>query len=206
MQLFMFAIIITILLMTNETVDAIREKTRTNTTTNQTRFKPPIKPPSPNKTNNTTNPQVGNPIPPANNNNSRPQATPIVVVDDAVNDNVGEAVVPIKTRTKTQFVKLKNYDDDSGVEGEEGDEEMVEIDINNTEMYEEEEETIPKENKNITHKIRKKVKQVTSENTLLGQLLNNQAFMTGIKSGTGVFGTLFAVCLMFMMMKFMKSM
>ena len=207
-QIFMFATIIITILMTHESVEAIRDKPRTNTTnpTNQTRFKPPIKPPSPtNKTTNQSNPQVGAPLVPSNNNNTRPQVPVTAPIDDAVNDNVGEAVVPKKTISKTQFVKLKNYDDDNNDEAEE---EMVEIDMGNNETYEEEneeEETIPKENKSIKNKIRKKVKQVTNENTLLGQLLNNQAFMTGIKSGTGVFGSLFAICMMFMVLKFIKT-
>lgn len=87
---------------------------------------------------------------------------------------------------------------------------MTEIVIDETEEEEEEVKVKPTKTKTVSKRIKKgfsKVKdRFISDDTFLGNLLNNPTFMTSIKSGAGLFGTLMSVCLMIILMKFIKTM
>ena len=116
---------------------------------------------------------------------------------------VGEAIrKPSRTKTKDHFIKLKNYDDND----DDDDEEMVEIEMNESDYNETEEtEVVNRPKKTLTRKIKSKFKEVTNENTLLGTLIQNPTFMTAMRAGAGGFTTLAGICMMFVMLKFMKT-
>lgn len=113
------------------------------------------------------------------------------------NDDVGFAVSKTKTISKESFIKLPAEETD--------DEEMVEIDITDNETQNEE-ELAPVPKQTITRKIKKKFKEATNENSLLGHLLENGTFMTAMKAGAGGFSTLASLCLFFLILKFIKTM
>lgn len=203
--------------MTN--IEAVREKPPITNPSNGRQKPPIIRPPSPktqvpspNQKNDESAMQIGTPVATHSENiKEATERTPSISKTARVDSTVtyaGEAVKkPTKTKTKDNFIKLKNYDDNESA----SEEEMVEIEVNDSDDNEtynnetEETEVMQRPKKTITRKIKSKFKEATNENSILGQLLSNQNFMKATKSGAGIFGTLFGVCMIFVLMKMMKS-
>lgn len=185
-------------------VEAVRDKPITPPSNG--RQKPIIQPqktPLPSQNNDAVDPQVGVPVPTKSANvkeaseySTADATTPTL---DPSDYPVGEAIKKTKTRIKDNFIKLKNYDDDNFSNESIDEEEMIEIDVNETE------DITPKPKKTITRKIKSKFKEVTNENSLLGFLLQNGTFMTAMKAGSAGFGTLFSICMMFVILKLIKT-
>lgn len=183
----LFVIIIAIL-MTN--TEAVREKPNV---TQVPRIKPP-KPPSPKKDNST-------PV---------PLQTAVIELPTEEDDNnqIEQSKKATKTRTIHNFKKytrVPTYDAENYTESDnETEQEMTEIVINETDTEETPAMRPPK--KTIKTRIKKVKDKLLDDDSVLGKLLNNENFMTALKGGTGVFGTLFGVCMMLLMMKMIKTM
>ena len=157
------------------------------------RIKPP-KPPSPKKDNST-------PV---------PLQTAVIELPTEEDDNnqIEQSKKVTKTRTIHNFKKytrVPNYDAENYTESDnETEQEMTEIVINETDTEETPAMRPPK--KTIKTRIKKVKDKLLDDDSVLGKLLNNENFMTALKGGTGVFGTLFGVCMMLLMMKMIKPM
>lgn len=189
--------------------DCIRDKPPTVPPTNgrekPTDIQKTLIPPPPK--NDGSNLQIGTPVPPPSQpvvlpfeGTAQPSKTPAA---DSSDYYTGEAIrVPTKTKTKDKFVRLKNYDDDDNETDD--DEGMYEIEISDDNETQEIEPT-PKPKKTIIKKIKSKFKEATNENSLLGMLLQNGTFMSSMRAGGATFGTLFSVCMMFVILKAIKT-
>ena len=83
---------------------------------------------------------------------------------------------------------------------------MISIEMNESDENETEEaEIVHHPKKTLTRKIKSKFEEATNENSMLGMMLQNGAFMTAMKAGGAGFGTLASFCMMFVMLKFVKT-
>jgi len=140
--------------------------------------------------------------------NLQPPLSPITLIpptititkDEEVGEKIiikpGEAKKSIFDNESNYYIPIKTKDDDP-FEDNESNESLTDVALSPSQNNESDDEEQPKATKTKDN--------IFGDDAPIGKLLNNNALMMSVKSGTGVFGSLFGICLLIIFMHYVKK-